>query len=167
MDNEIIYYDFQDILKIIGIDRKFEKETKVFPFSRGKENVTFSWGQILIPEYGIREIVQNKISDIDEKPIDKIGMIYIIPYLTDQNSFGIINQDISLSFMYDKEFKYGKIKKSIYEVCFYILEHSKLTNNFYIIHSVYVQDFLSRFVFNNQWGLGGTLISSQPTEKME
>lgn len=88
-------------------------------------------------------MVQNKISDIKEKPITEIKMMYQIPFTVDgRDGSGVINQNISLSFRYDKTYKYGDITKSIYECCFWILEHAIKTNDFYIISEGMVQDFL-------------------------
>ena len=158
------YYGFQDILKFLSFDYEFEKPNAKYPFSRGKENVVFSWGQVLIPKYGIMQMVQNKISDIKEKPIEEIKMMYQIPFVVEGKA-GVINKNISLSFRYDKEYKYGEITKSIYECCFWILEHSIRTNDFFIIKEDMVQDFFSYCVIDNQWGLGSLEICSAPQEK--
>lgn len=166
---EKMYYSFQDILKFLGIDYEFErKEKKEYPFNREKENVTFSWGEVLIPKYGIMKMVQNKISGINEKPISEINMIYSIPFVEERNNehhVGSICKNISLSFKYDKEYKYGDITKSIYECCFWIIEHARRTNDFYIIKDDMVQEFFSYCVINNQWGLGSMVVCSSPNEK--
>ena len=109
-------------------------------------------------------MVQNKVSDIKEKPITEIKMMYQVPFLVD-NSPGVINKNISLSFRYDKEYKYGDITKSIYECCFWILEHAIRTNDFYVIKDDMVQEFFSYCVINNQWGLGSLEVCSSPCEK--
>ena len=158
------YYSFQDILKFLSFDYEFEKKNREYPFHKGKENIEFSWGQVLIPKYGIRQMVQNKVSDIDERPLKEIKMMYQIPFVVNGHT-GIINKNISLSFRYDKEYKYGDITKSIYECCFWILEHAIKTNDFYIIKDDLVQDFFSECVINNQWGLGALSITSSPQEK--
>ena len=158
------YYGFKDILKFLSFDYEFEKPNRHFPFNRDRDDVTFSWGQVLIPKYGIREMVQNKVSDIKEKPITEIKMMYQVPFLVD-NSPGVINKNISLSFRYDNEYKYGDITKSIYECCFWILEHAIRTNDFYIIQDAMVQEFFSYCVINNQWGLGSLEVCSSPCEK--
>lgn len=158
------YYVLDDILDWLSFDYRFDKNDKEYPFSKGRENVLFSWGQILIPREGIRETVLNKLSDKPGKnPISEINMIYQIPFKVKNKdgsfgSAGIINQDISLSFRYDKTYKYGDITKSIYEVCFYILEVAKRTNNFYIINDG-VFEFMSECVINNQWGIGSMVIN--------
>ena len=163
--SEMKYYSFQEILKFLGFDYEFEKKNRKYPFNRGKEEVTFSWGQILIPKYGIRKTVQNKISDIKETPITELNMMYQIPFLVD-GEVGVINQNISLSFRYDKQYKYGAITKSIYECCFWILEHSKITNDFYIITNDMVQMFFTDCIIDNQWGLGSLEVCHTPQEKI-
>ena len=163
------YYNFEDVLKFLGFDYEFDNDNKTFPskypFHLGRDKVEFSWGQILIPEYGIRETVQNKISDIEEKPLKELNVMYQIPFLTDKGKIGVINKDISLSFRYDKQYKYGEISKSIYECCFWILENAVKTNNFYIIKDNQVMEFFSYCVINNQWGLGAMEICSTPSAK--
>ena len=134
-DDKKKYYNFQDILNFLSFDYKFETKSYGYPFTRKREDVTFSWGQILIPKEGIREMVQNKISDVKEQPLEELVMMYQLPFMVkDKHGFktGMINQDISLSFRYDKTYKYGDINKSIYECCFYILEHATETNHFYV-----------------------------------
>lgn len=158
------YYNFNGILKFLSFDWEFEKNDKRYPFNRGRDAVTFSWGQILIPKYGVRQMVQNKISDIKEKPISEIKMMYQIPFECEGKA-GLINKNISLSFRYDKEYKYGEIKKSIYECCFWILEHAVRTNDFYIVKEDMVQEFFSYCVIDNQWGLGSLEVCSSPCEK--
>lgn len=160
------YYALDDILNWMDIDYEFE-QSKSYPFTRGKENVKFGWGQILIPKYGIRQTIQNKVSDIKEIPIKEIKMMYQLPFMvtgTRGPGCGIINQNISLSFRYDKEWKYGDVTKSIYEVCFAILECAKETNDFYIIDEDYLFNFMSNFVINNQYGLGALEVVSGPEQ---
>lgn len=161
---ELKYYNFKEILRFIGFDYQFERDHPQYPFTKGKDNVVFSWGQVLIPKYGIEKMVQNKISDIKDRPIEEIKMMYQIPFLVD-GKVGLINQDISLSFRYNKQFKYGDITKSIYECCFWILEHATRTNDFYIIKDDLVQEFFSYCVIDNQWGLGSMVVCSSCNEK--
>lgn len=164
MDKELKYYSFQDILKFLSFDHEFERKDRKYPFNKGREKVEFSWGQVIIPKNGIREMVQNKISDIKEQPLSEIKMIYSIPFRVDDGSFGSIYKDIRLTFRYDKQFKYGDITKSIYEVCFWILDKAVETNDFYIITNDTIQEFMSYCVCCNQWGLGSLVIGSSPTE---
>lgn len=159
------YYSFKDILRFLSFDYEFEKKNKEYPFHKGKENVTFSWGEILIPKNGILKMVQNKISDINENPISEIHMIYNIPFVV-EGSVGSICKDISLTFRYDKQYKYGDISKSIHECCFWILEHAIRTNDFYIIKDDMVQEFFSSCIIPNQWGLGRMVVCSSPNEKI-
>ena len=167
-DDKKKYYNFQDILNFLSFDYKFETKSYGYPFTRKREDVTFSWGQILIPKEGIREMVQNKISDVKEQPLEELVMMYQLPFMVkDKHGFktGMINQDISLSFRYDKTYKYGDINKSIYECCFYILEHATETNHFYILTDENLFTFFSYYIIENQWGLGATTVSSPCNEK--
>lgn len=161
------YYVFKDILDFLGFKYKFEHKDE-YPFNRDPKNITFSWGQILIPKYGIREMVQNKVSDNNAKPINEIVMMYQILFMIQNKDkldrCGMLNQDISLSFRYDKEYKYGTINKSIYEVCFYVLEHAIETNDFFIITDDYLFDFFSAYIIDNQWGLGALITTTACTE---
>lgn len=159
------YYGFQEILKFLSFEYEFDKPNRYYPFNRGKENVVFSWGQIIIPKDGILKMVQNKISDIKERPLSEIKMMYQIPFI-EYKKCGVINQNISLGFRYDKTYKYGDINKSIYEVCFWILEHAIRTNDFYIITDDMIQEFMSYYVIDNQWGLGSKTVCSPCNEKM-
>ena len=165
------YYSFQDILKWLNFDYEFKNHEKGnYPFNRDPKDVRFGWGQIIIPKEGIRQVVQNKVSDIEELPIQSIKMDYAIPFMvTKKNDFGlgVIHQDIKLSFRYDKEWKYGDITKSIYEVCFWILMNAKETNNFFIIEDDAVQGFMSECVINNQWGIGSMHANGCVTETLE
>ena len=161
------YYNLKGILDFLGFKYNFEKGRQ-YPFSRKMKEVTFSWGQILIPKTGIREVVQNKISDIDELPIREIHMMYQIPFKVENkkgSDIGVINQDISLTFRYDKTHKYGEINKSIYEVCYYIIENARTTNDFYIITDDVLFTFFSYYIIDNQWGIGSLEVSSPCTER--
>ena len=87
----------------------------------------------------------------------------------------VIESQFSTSFImfpkqesvYDKQFKYGDINKSIAEVCYFIEKHAKRLNDFYIIYPDYVHEFMSYFVINNQWGLGAEFIYNTPTENLK
>ena len=164
------YYSFNDILKFIGIPFDFE-DKREYPFTKGIDNVVFSWGQILIPKKGIKETVECRLSDKEAvPPLKEISMMYQLPFkVIDKQvtDIGIINQNISLSFRYDKEWKYGEINKNIYEVCFFILENSYKSNDFYIITGDMIQYFFSNYIINNQWGLGCKYITSPPAYKFE
>ena len=167
---EAKYYNFKKILKFLNFDYEFESIEGFprhidYPFNMGKDKVEFSWGQILIPKYGIREMVQNKISDIEDKPLKELNMMYQVPFLTSKGA-GLINKNISLTFDYAHTYKYGEINKSIYECCFWILEHAVKTNDFYIIEGEDIMDFFSYYIINNQWGLGSLEICSTPSEKL-
>lgn len=160
---EMKFYSFKNILKWLGFNYQFDMENPKYPFNKGRDNVEFYWGQVLIPKRGVRETVQNKISDIKGTPIGEIKMMYQIPFRVEER-VGMINQNISLSFRYDKTWKYGNITRSIYECCFWILEHAVETNDFFIIKDE-VQEFFSYCVIDNQWGLGAMEVCSSPGEK--
>ena len=162
MMDEKKYYSLAGILNFLSFPYKFEHKDG-YPFNRDPNDIQFSWGQILIPKKGIREMVRNKISDKKERPLKDIVMVYQIPFIDGKSyATGIINQDISLSFRYDKEYKYGDINKSIYECCFYILEHAIETNNFFIITNEDLFSFFSYYIIDNQWGIGRLTVSSPP-----
>lgn len=163
------YYCFNEILKFIDIPYDFER-AKEYPFTEGVNNVSFSWGQIIIPKQGIRETILSKLGDTKDCPLKKITMLYQVPFKVEEKhsgDIGIINQNISLSFRYDKEWKYGDINKNIYETCFYILDHAKESNDFFIITDEWIQDFFSYYIIDNQYGLGAKYISSPCVEKLE
>lgn len=160
---EMKFYNFQDILKFLHFDWEFGKEKPTYPFHLGADKVEFCWGQVLIPKYGIREMVQNKVSDINEKPLQGLKMMYQVPFIVNGRT-GIINQNLSLSFRPDKAWKYGDVTKSIYECCFWILEHAEETLDFFIIKDE-VQEFFSYCVIDNQWGLGCLDVCSTPSEQ--
>ena len=168
------YKSFQDILNFLGFSFKFEHKPREYPFTKDPNDVIFSWGQILIPKFGIRQMVQNKISDIKDAPISEIKMVYQIPFVVvdekekrvfDKYKSGVINQNISLEFRYDKTYKYGDITKSIYEVCYYITEHATETNDFFIIPYEFVTDFFSYYIIPNQWGIGALVCNAGPQER--
>ena len=52
MGKEIKYHNFQDILKFLSFDYKFDTKDG-YPFNHDPKNIVFAWGQIIIPEYGI------------------------------------------------------------------------------------------------------------------
>ena len=161
------YYDLNGILDFLGFDYEFKSKSE-YPFNRNREAVTFSWGQILIPKRGIRETVQNKISDVKDTPIEKLIMMYQVPFKvsdTDGVRIGMINQNVTISFRYDKTYKYGDINKSIYECCFYILEHGIETNDFFIITGEHIFPFFSYYIIDNQYGIGSVTVSSTPMER--
>lgn len=70
-----------------------------------------------------------------------------------------------MTFRYDKTYKYGDINKSIYEVCFYILENAERTNDFYILKDDNIFTFFSHYIIDNQWGIGKECVGSGCHEK--
>ena len=169
MEENKKYYDFNEILDFLCFNYKFDTKDG-YPFNRNPNDITFQWGQILIPKTGIREVVMNKIYDIKDLPIKEIVMEYQIPFILKDGKeyeFGIINQDLSLSFRYDKQYKYGDINKSIYETCFYIYDNAMMTNDFYILSDEHIFPFMSYYVIDNQYGIGRTTVSHTPKEKYQ
>ena len=162
------YYNMRDIMKFLSLDYEFQKEgTKNYPFNHQLEDLEFMWGYIVIPRYGIEKIVQNKISDKEYHNIlDEIKMMINIPFKC-KEKIGVITRNVSLSFRYDKVYKYGDINKSIEEVCYAIEKYGTKTNDFYLITGdSYFQEFMSYFVINNQWGIGSMNVISSPTLKL-
>lgn len=163
MEKEKKFYNFKEYIKFLNFEYFLRKE---YPFNRKDyKNIKCNWGMIIIPRKGIDETIQNKISNIEERPLKEIVMLYQLPFEY-EGKVGIINKNISLTFRYDKEFKYGDINKSIEEVCYYIKEHSKRLNDFYIIYPDFIHEFLSYYVFDNQWGLGAEYIDNSPMEDL-
>ena len=166
MNEEEKYFTDSEIMKFLGIDYEFEKG-KEYPFNRKLEKIKFIWGHIIIPRYGIEKIIQNKISDKEYRNIlQKITMLINIPFVCEDRP-GVITTDVSLTFRYDKEYKYGDVKKSIAEVCYAIEKYGTKTNNFYIIKDEWFNDFMSYFVINNQWGIGATTVVSAPVIRFD
>ena len=77
-------------------------------------------------------------------------MLINIPFKCN-DSLGVVTVNVSLSFKYGKEYKYGDIHKSLPEVCYAIEKYGKKTNDFYIIDADHFHDFMSYYVINNQW----------------
>lgn len=152
------------ILDFLGIRYQFEKEgKKEYPFWKGIENVQFFTPYITIPQRGIEQVVLNKLSDKQDlekrkNEIEKIEMLVHIPYLIkneEQVSNLVVN--LSLGFRYDKEWKYGDIRKNKAEVCYAIMKYGKRTNDFYLIDNENFHSFMSYYVMNNQWGIGAMI----------
>lgn len=162
---ETKYYNFEKMIKWLNFAYFLRKE---FPFNRNDlENIKCNWGMLLIPSKGIEEVIQNKISDVkdDKNQLKELVMMYQIPFEY-KGKVGIINKNISLTFRYDKEYKYGDINKSIAECCYYIEKHAKKLNDFYILYPDYLFEFMSYFVINNQCGLGAEYIDNSPIENL-
>ena len=164
MKEEAKYYNFKDLTEWLNFAYFLRKE---FPFNRGDlENIKCNWGMLIIPREGIEKTIQNKISDVEGCPLKELKMLYQLPFEY-KGSVGVINKDITLTFRYDKTFKYGEINKSIYECCYFIKEYARRSNNFYILDNEFIFEFMSYFVINNQWGLGAEFVSTQPSETLE
>lgn len=166
MNEEYKFYNTAEILDFLGIKYNFESEVnREYPFNRKPSDFIFDWGYLIIPREGIEKEIQNKISSKKEyiSKLKEIKMLYHIPFFEKKrNSLGTIIVNVSLSFRYDKEYKYGDINKSLPEVCYAIEKMGSKTSNFYIIDSDNIHYFMSNYVINNQWGIGVTKVVSSP-----
>lgn len=157
------YYNFNDTMKFLNFAYFLRKE---YPFNRKDlENIKTNWGMLIIPRKGIEETIKCKLEGKEELPLKEIVMLYQIPYVYN-NEPGIISKNISLTFRYDKEYKYGEINKSIAECCYFIEKYSKRMNDFYILDNEFLFEFMSYYVIDNQWGLGSEHISLSPEENL-
>lgn len=164
MSKEVKYYNFEEILKKLNLYHDFNNKHEYLPqvFNHKIEEFDFSWGEIIIPKKGIRETVMNALSKNTEKILDELKFLWIIPYKLDKispiinqeiSTYGNIYQNISLTFRYDKTWKWGEITNSIEECCFFILEYAKDIGDFYIITGKdNVQDFINQVIIPNQYG---------------
>lgn len=149
------------ILDFLGVRYEFERKgEKKYPFCKGIESIQFFTPYITIPQKGIEQVVLNKLSDVDDieqrrNEIKEIEMLVHIPYLVkEENNVSNLVINVSLSFCYDKTYKYGDITRNKAEVCYAIMKYAKRTNDFYVIHSEEFNNFMSYYVINNQWGIG-------------
>lgn len=163
---EYNFFSMEQILDFLGIKYDFEnKENKKYPFDDKPSNIIFSWGYITVERKGIEEEIQNKISSKGEyiSKLKEIKMLYHIPFYNQRTkNTGTIIQNISLTFRYDKTYRYGDINKSLPEVCYAIERMGTKTNDFYVIGEDNIHFFISNYIMNNQWGLGTTLVESSP-----
>ena len=162
---EYKYYNTAEILDFLGLALKFESDSyKDYPFEENLKDMIFGYGYITIPKEGIEKVVQNKISNKEYNNIlDEIKMLVHIPfYCKRTENFGNIIVNLTIGFRYDKQYKYGDITKSLPEVCYAIEKWGKKTNDFYIIDEDYINEFMSNYVMDNQWGIGATRITSSP-----
>lgn len=170
MNKEKKYYNFEEMIKGLNFAYFLRDE---YPFCKGDlENIKAGWGMLIIPREGIEKTVEIALSNInkpfekeEQYPLEELVMLYQLPF-TYNGSVGIISKNISLTFRYDKEFKYGEINKNIAECCYAIQKHGKRTNNFYIIEDDYLFDFMSYYVFDNQYGFGCEEISTFVTKDL-
>lgn len=163
---EYNFFNMEQILDFLGIKYDFEnKENKKYPFNDKPSDIIFRWGYITVERKGIEEEIQNKISSKGEyiSKLKEIKMLYHIPFYNQRTkNTGTIIQNISLTFRYDKTYKYGDINKSLPEVCYAIERMGTKTNDFYVIGEDNIHFFISNYIMNNQWGLGTTLVESSP-----
>lgn len=146
------FYNFEDTMRGLNFAYFLRNE---YPFCRGDlENIKAGWGMIIVPRKGIEETIEVALSGKDKpSPLSELVMMYQLPFEYN-GGLGMISKNISLSFRYDKEFKYGEINKNIAECCYAIQKWGRRTNDFYIIEGDYLFDFMSYYVFDNQYGFG-------------
>lgn len=163
---EYNFFNMEQILGFLGIKHDFEnKENKEYPFYDKPSDIIFSWGYITVERKEIEKEIQNKISSNGEyvSELKEIRMLYHIPFYNKRTkNTGTIIKNISLTFRYDKTYKYGDINKSLPEVCYAIERMGNKTNDFYVIGEDNIHFFISNYIMNNQWGIGTTLVESSP-----
>lgn len=163
MEEETKYYNFENTVKWLNFAYFLKDE---FPFNeKDLENIKAGWGMLIIPKKGIEETIQAKLSGKEQMPLKEIVMLFQLPF-TYKSRLGMISKNISLTFRYDKEYKYGEINKNIAECCYFIEKYSKNMNDFYILESESLFTFMSYYVINNQWGLGAEFISTFVIENL-
>lgn len=170
MEKEYKYYNTVEILDFLGIKYDFENnEGKQYPFKDKPSNIIFNYGYITIPREGIEKIIQNKISNKDYNNILKeIKMLVHIPfYCKRTKNTGTIITNVTVGFRYDKEYKYGDVKKSLPEVCYAIENMGEKTNDFYIIDEENINYFMSNYVIDNQWGIGAMKVVTSPQVEVD
>lgn len=157
------YYNFNDIMKFLNFAYFLKDE---YPFNRNKpEDIITTWGTLIIPRQGIEDTIKARLAGEEKMPLNELTMLYQIPFVYEGKP-GIINKNISLTFRYDKTYKYGDINKHIAECCYFIEKYSKRMNDFYILDNEFLFEFMSYYVIDNQWGLGSEHVSSSPTENL-
>ena len=159
---EYKYYNTVEILDFLGIKYNFENnEGRQYPFKDKPSDIIFNNGYITIPREGIEKIIQNKISDEDYNGIlEEIKMLVHIPfYCKRTKNVGTIIVNVTVGFRYDKEYKYGDVKKSLPELCYAIEKYGRKTNDFYIIYDEF-NYFMSNYVMGTQWGIGAMKVVS-------
>ena len=168
---EYNFFNTDEILAFLGIKYDFENENnKEYPFNDKPSDIIFSYGYITVERQGIEKEIQNKISSKGEyiSNLREIKMLYHIPFYNKRTkNTGTIIQNISLTFRYDKTYKYGDINKSLPEVCYAIEKMGRKTNDFYVIGTDNIHEFISNYIINNQYGIGSTLVESSPTVQLD
>lgn len=163
------FYNMVQILDFLGIKYNFENnEEKQYPFKDKPSDIIFNYGYITIPREGIEKIIQNKISDKDYNGIiEEIKMLVHIPfYCKRTKNTGTIIVNVTVGFRYDKEYKYGDVKKSLPELCYAIEKYGRKINDFYIIEDEF-NYFMSNFVMDTRWGIGAMQVVTSPQIKID
>lgn len=165
MNKEPIYRTEKKMFEALGLKRQFEsKHFNNYPFNFNIEDFEFQWASVLIPRGDIEKILWRKTRDENYNDLNTdIKMVAQIPFLRGNAHFGIINVNLSLSFRYDKQFKYGDVTKTLAETCLFILKNSKKSNDFFMLESDVASEFLNYYVLNSQYGLGAITATSAPS----
>ena len=159
------YYNFEEMIRWMNFAYFLRDE---YPFNRKDlENIKVGWGMLVIPRKGIEDTIKAQLRGGNTVlPLTEIHMLFQLPFIYD-NKPGVISKNISLTFRYDKEYKYGDINKNIGECCYFIDRWATKHNDFYVLDNEMLFEFISYYVINNQWGLGSESISTSPTENLE
>ena len=159
------YYNFEEMIRWMNFAYFLRDE---YPFNRKDlENIKVGWGMLVIPRKGIEDTIKAQLRGGNTVlPLTEIYMLFQLPFIYD-NKPGVISKNISLTFRYDKEYKYGDINKNIGECCYFIDRWATKHNDFYVLDNEMLFEFISYYVINNQWGLGSESISTSPTENLE
>lgn len=171
MEEEYKFYDTAKILDFLGIKYDFEdKDNKKYPFSEKLGDIIFNWGYITVERKSIEKEIQNKIFSNGEyrSDLEEIKMLYHIPFYNKRTeNTGTIIVNLSLTFRYDKTYKYGDINKSLPEVCYAIQQYGIKTNDFFVIGEDNIHYFISNYIMNNQYGIGSTIIETSPKVQLD
>lgn len=93
-------------------------------------------------------------------------LVHIPFYCKRTKNTGTIIVNVTVGFRYDKEYKYGDVKKSLPELCYAIEKYSRKMNDFYVIEDEF-NYFMSNFVMDTQWGIGAMQVVASPQIKID
>lgn len=168
---EFKFYNTAQILDFLGIKYKFnDEEDKNYPFAENLNDLAFNYGYITVERQSIENEIQNKISSNGEyrSDLEEIKMLYHVPFYNKRTeNTGTIMVNLSLTFRYDKTYKYGDINKSLPEVCYAIQKYGIKTNDFFVIGVDNIHYFISNYIMNNQWAIGSTIVEASPKVKLD
>jgi len=161
---EEMYRSSEKLIEELGIVRRFESDSlKEYPFNWNINLFEFQWASVMIPRGDIERIVWRACRGENFEGLNTdLKMLVQVPFLKEKDSFGIIHTNVSLTFRYDKQYKYGDVTKTLAETCFHIIQNSKKTNDYYILEADLASGFLNYYVLNSQHGLGAITATSAP-----